>query len=619
MLGSCVTAAPKSPNVVIIYGDDVGFGDVGVYGAQKIPTPNIDRLATEGIQFLDGHCTASTCTPSRYSMLTGLYGFREGVGILPPDAPLCIPTDVLTLPKLFKKAGYDTAVIGKWHLGLGRPGVKTDWNGAVKPGPLEIGFDYSFLLPSTNDRVPCVYLENHHVVNLDPNDPLYVTHAPVAPQGFKGTVYPDGRKNPEAETYYEADDQHSCSVINGIGRIGYQWGGKSALWNDETMADEFVHQAKKYIASKKDRPFFLYFASQDIHVPRAPHPRFQGKTSLGKRGDAMVQFDWVTGEIVKTLEEHGLRENTIIVFSSDNGPVYDDGYKDGSTVRQSSQEGDGGHDGSGPYRGGKYQIYEGGTRVPFIVSWPAKIKPGTSNALVNHIDFIASFADLLGVELKPNEAVDSRNMLKAFLGEDPVGLPFMPEESFRTLGLRRGPWKYMTSHKEELYNLESDIDEANNVIAQYPEITAKMRNTLQRIRKEGRIRKLPGDIKMPEYTASTEEAHNPARHAFDGNEATRWAAINRQAGHWLQVDYKNPTVVSGVQIVWEQGDKKYGYIVEGSDDVLSWEKLAEGYADTHGSKHNFSAEKRYYRVRTTIEGPNIWPSIREFTVISTTD
>jgi len=488
LLGASVTAAPKLPNVVIIYGDDVGYGDVGAYGAQKIPTPNIDRLAKEGIQFLDGHCTASTCTPSRYSMLSGLYGFREGVGILPPDAPLCIPTDVLTLPKLFKKAGYDTAVIGKWHLGLGRPGVKTDWNGAVKPGPLEIGFDYSFLLPSTNDRVPCVYLENHHVVNLDPNDPLYVTHEPVAPQGFKGTVYPDGRKNPEAETYYEADDQHSCSVIHGIGRIGYQWGGKSALWNDETMADEFVHQAKKYIASKKDRPFFLYFASQDIHVPRAPHPRFQGKTSLGKRGDAMVQFDWVTGEIVKTLEEHGLRENTIIVFSSDNGPVYDDGYKDGSTVRQSSQEGDGGHDGSGSYRGGKYQIYEGGTRVPFIISWPAKIKPGTSNALVNHIDFIASFADLLGVPLKPNEAVDSRNMLKAFLGDDPVGLPFMPEESFKTLGLRRGPWKYVTGHKEELYNLESDIGEAKNVISQFPEVAAEMRKTLTKVKKEGRIR-----------------------------------------------------------------------------------------------------------------------------------
>ena len=620
MLGSCVTAAPKSPNVVIIYGDDVGFGDVGVYGAQKIPTPNIDRLATEGIQFLDGHCTASTCTPSRYSMLTGLYGFREGVGILPPDAPLCIPTDVLTLPKLFKKAGYDTAVIGKWHLGLGRPGVKTDWNGAVKPGPLEIGFDYSFLLPSTNDRVPCVYLENHHVVNLDPNDPLYVTHGPVPPKGFTGTVYPDGVKNPAAMTYYPSSHGHNNSVINGIGRIGYQWGGKSALWNDETMADEFVDRAQQYIASrKKDTPFFLYFASQDIHVPRAPHPRFQGKTSLGKRGDAMVQFDWVTGEIVKALEAHGLRENTIIIFSSDNGPVYDDGYKDGSTVRQSSQEGDGGHDASGSYRGGKYQIYEGGTRVPFIISWPTKIKPGTSNALVSQIDFIASFADLIGVKLADDEAVDSRTILSALMGEDEKGLPYTVEEAWHTLALRRGPWKYVSKQNKELYNLDSDIGETNNVIGQYPEVAKQMRTILTRIKTEGRIRKIEDGIERPIYSASSAENHNPARHAFDGNEATRWAGINRQAGHWLQVDYKNPTAVSGVQIVWEQGDKKYGYIVEGSDDVLSWEKLAEGYADTHGSKHNFSAEKRYYRVRTTIEGPNIWPSIREFTVISTTD
>jgi arylsulfatase A-like enzyme len=488
---TCVASSMRSPNVVIIYGDDVGFSDVGVYGSKKIPTPNIDQLAKEGIQFLDGHCTAATCTPSRFSMLTGLYGFRKGVGILPPDAPLCIPTNILTLPKMFKKAGYETAVIGKWHLGLGKAGVPTDWNGAVKPGPLEIGFDDSFLLPSTNDRVPCVYLENHHVVNLDPNDPLYVTHKPVKPAGFKGTVYPDGRKNPEAETYYEADHQHSCSVINGIGRIGYQWGGKSALWNDETMADEFVNHAKQYIASRtKDKPFFLYFASQDIHVPRAPHPRFQGKTSLGKRGDAMVQFDWVTGEIVKTLEEYGLRENTIIIFSSDNGPVYDDGYKDGSTVRQSRKEGDHGHDASGPYRGGKYQIYEGGTRVPFIISWPGKIVPGTSNALVNQIDFMASFAALLGVDLKNTEAVDSRNMLTTFLGEDPVGLSFMPVEAFRTLGLRRGPWKYIRRQHEELYNLESDISESKNVIGKYPEIAAEMKSTLQRIEKEGRVRNL---------------------------------------------------------------------------------------------------------------------------------
>lgn len=490
--------ASDQPNVVFIYGDDVGYGDVGAYGAEKIPTPNIDRLAQEGIQFLDGHCSAATCTPSRFSMLTGLYGFRKGVAILPPNAPLCIPTDILTLPKMFKKAGYDTAVIGKWHLGIGQKGVVTNWNGDVKPGPIEIGFDYSFLLPSTNDRVPCVYVENHRVVNLDPNDPLYVGKKP---KGFKGTVYPDAKKDKASMTYYPSSHGHNNSVINGIGRIGYQWGGKSALWNDETMADEFVNQAKKYIATKKDKPFFLYFASQDIHVPRAPHPRFQGKTTLGKRGDAMVQFDWVTGEIMKTLEKHGLRENTIIVFSSDNGPVYDDGYSDGTTVRTSTKESDGGHDGSGAYRGGKYQIYEGGTRVPFIVSWPAKLKPGKSKALVNQIDFIASFASLVGVELGQNEAVDSRNTLKAFLGEDQVGLPFMPEEAGkRSLALRKGAWKYIeqkawkkkqgkTNVSRELYNLDSDIGEQKNVIKQYPEVADQMKKTLDKVQSEGRIRK----------------------------------------------------------------------------------------------------------------------------------
>ena len=224
----------EHPNVVIIYGDDVGYGDVGVNGSTKIPTPYIDKIASQGISFTDGHCTAATCTPSRYSMLTGLYGFREGVRILPPNAPLCIPTNILTLPKLFKKAGYNTAVVGKWHLGLGEKNSNVNWNAEVKPGPLEVGFDYSFLLPSTNDRVPCVYVENYKVVNLDPKDPLYVG---TAPEGHKRTIYPYGRTNPEAETYYPADHQHSETVINGIGRIGKMWGGKSALWNDETMAD----------------------------------------------------------------------------------------------------------------------------------------------------------------------------------------------------------------------------------------------------------------------------------------------------------------------------------------------------------------------------------------------
>ncbi len=494
-------AKTSQPNVVIIYGDDVGYGDVGAYGSKMIPTPNIDKLAKEGLIFTDGHCSAATCTPSRFSMLTGVHGFRHGVHVLAPNAPLKIPTDIMTLPKMFKKAGYDTAVIGKWHLGIGKKGEAVNWNGDVKPGPLEIGFDYSFLLPSTNDRVPCVYVENHRVVNLDPKDPLYVGKKP---ENFTGTMYPDGRKDRSAMTYYQSSHGHNNSVINGIGRIGYMYGGKSALWNDETMSDVFVEKMKKYVSEKRKKPFFLYFASQDVHVPRTPHPRFKGKTKLGYRGDAMVQFDWTTGEIMKTLEKHGLTENTIVIFSSDNGPVYDDGYEDGTTVRTSTKESDRGHDGSGIYRGGKYQIYEGGTRVPFIVRWPAKIKPGKSPALFNQIDLLASFAKLTGVKLKDGEAKDSRDMLAALIGKDKVGLPYMIEEA-RGQALRRAEWKYIPAPKArskkgkkkapkkaklgQLYNLDKDPSEQKNVINEHPEVGKSMDAQLKELVKSSGLRK----------------------------------------------------------------------------------------------------------------------------------
>lgn len=259
-----IVIGAQRPNVVIIYGDDVGYGDIGINGAEKIPTPNIDRLAAEGIVFNDGHAASATCTPSRYSMLTGRLAFREKIKILPPSGTLVIPTDKLTLPKLFRRADYATGVIGKWHLGLGKKGAKTDWNDEVKPGPLEIGFDYSYLLPVTNDRVPCVYLEGHRVVNLDPADPLFISNSPKPPQGFTGTIYPDGRVDRDAQIY-AADRQHSNSVINGIARVGYMFGGKSALWNDETMTDHFVDKAIDFIKRQGDEAFFLYFASQDSH------------------------------------------------------------------------------------------------------------------------------------------------------------------------------------------------------------------------------------------------------------------------------------------------------------------------------------------------------------------
>jgi arylsulfatase A-like enzyme len=481
--GAMTAAGAVKPNVVIIYGDDVGYADVGVYGAKKIPTPNLDALAREGLVFTDAHCSAATCTPSRFSLLTGRLGFRNGARILPPNAPLIIPTDILTLPGLFKKAGYVTGVVGKWHLGVGRRGEPTDWNGIVKPGPLEVGFDYSFLLPYTNDRVPCVYLRNHRVVNLDPKDPIHVGGR-TGPDP-RSTVYPDGRKNRAAMTYYKSSHGHNQSVINGIGRIGYMCGGKSALWDDETMADVFVEEARKFISGHKDEPFFLYFSSQDVHVPRVPHPRFKGKSELSYRGDAMVQLDWSAGEVIKALDKHGLKENTIVIFSSDNGPVYDDGYRDGTTVPTSKREVDRGHDASGPYRGGKYQIYEGGTRVPMIVRWPARIKPGSTKALISQTDFMASFAELLKVDLGDDAAIDSQNVLKALLGEDQRGAVYLVEEA-RGVALRKGPWKLIaTKSGGRLHNLDTDIAEQTDIAGQHPEIVKSLSTTMTKI-KQGR-------------------------------------------------------------------------------------------------------------------------------------
>ncbi|MEZ5979689.1 MAG: arylsulfatase [Planctomycetota bacterium] len=476
---------PRRPNVLLIYGDDVGWGDVGAYGSALIPTPNIDRLAARGVRFTDAHCSASTCTPSRFSLLTGVHGFRSGVRVLPPDAPLVVPTDATTLADVFRDAGYTTSIVGKWHLGLGAAGERVDWNGEVAPGPLELGFDRCFLLPSTNDRVPCVFVDGHDVVGLDASDPLFVG---ARPQDLACTEYPNGKLHPEAMTYYRSTVGHADSVINGIGRIGTMWGGSDALWDDEEMADVFVERAASWIRGRdRERPFFLWYSAQDIHVPRTPNARFRGATTLGYRGDAMVALDWVVGELVRTLEEEGIAEDTLVIFTSDNGPVYDDGYDDGTTVPTSTREVDRGHDASGPWRGGKYQIYEGGTRVPFVVSWPGRVEPGVSGALVSQIDLVASFASLLGRELRPDEAIDSRDALAALLGDDPRGATFLVEESGR-LALREGTWKFVAPRGEgsgELYDLATDPGEGTDLAALEPDRAAGMAARLERLASDG--------------------------------------------------------------------------------------------------------------------------------------
>ncbi|HET8830055.1 MAG TPA: arylsulfatase [Pelobium sp.] len=480
-------AQDKKPNIVIIYVDDLGYGDLGVYGAKGVETPNLDKMASKGLLFTDGHCGASTCTPSRFSLLTGKYAFRNKASILPGDAPALITPETPTVANMLKRAGYNTAVIGKWHLGLGNGNI--DWNGYISMGPKEIGFDYSFLIPATGDRVPTVYTENQRVVNLDPKDPIKVSYE------SKIGNRPTGTENPEL-LKMKADLQHSNTIVNGVSRIGFMSGGESALWKDEEFSLLLTQKAKEYMTANKSNPFFLYFAFQDIHVPRVPHPMFVGKSSMGPRGDAIAQMDYCTGELMKTLDSLGIAENTLVIFSSDNGPVLDDGYADKSVEML------GDHKPAGPFRGGKYSAFEGGTRVPTITYWPSKIKSGVSNALFSQIDIYHSLSKLVGVELNENEAVDSFNALPVLLGKQKKGgRKVMLEESF-TLALRSGDWKYIhpvsmstplkKKHKNietgmskdvQLYNLKNDVFEQNNLAARFPEKVKEMQNWLENIKK----------------------------------------------------------------------------------------------------------------------------------------
>jgi len=477
-------AAENKPNIVIIYVDDLGYGDIGVNGAKGVQTPNVDRLARGGVNFTDAHCSAATCTPSRYSLLTGSYAFRRNAAILPGDAPLLIDPSKGTLPSMLKQAGYTTAVVGKWHLGLGSGQV--NWNGEITPGAREVGFDYSFIIPATPDRVPCVFVENDRVAGLEKDDPLEVSYAHDLGGFPLGSEHPDMLK-------MQADAQHSCSVINGVSRIGYMKGGHQALWKDEDFPLVMTGKAKTFIEENKDHPFFLYFAIPDIHVPRMPNPMFVGKSTMGRRGDDIAEMDWCTGQIVGELEKLGLSENTLIIFSSDNGPILNDGYAD--------QAGEllGDHQPGGPYKGGKYSAYEAGTRMPTIVYWPGKVKPGKSSALLSQVDLYASLARLAGEEVQRGDAPDSEDHLDAWLGKTQKGREVMPEEAF-TLALRKGDWKYIQPQSSptpdwlknkdvatglmdvpQLYNLQEDAGETTNVAAEHPEIVHEIQQKLKEI------------------------------------------------------------------------------------------------------------------------------------------
>jgi arylsulfatase A-like enzyme len=488
--------AQQRPNVLILYADDLGYGDLSSYGSTVISTPNIDRLAENGLRFTDAHCTASTCTPSRFSLLSGRYAWRKkGTNILPGNANLTIPANITTLPKVFQSAGYLTGVVGKWHLGLGNT-FPIDWNKEVSPGPKEIGFDYSFIFPATADRTPTVFMENQTVIGLEASEPIEVSYEHAFTGELLGKDHPEMLKMINDPT--QGHDQH---IVNGIGRIGYMKGSKRAEWADEELGFTFNTKAIAFIdeSLKEKKPFFLYYAIHDIHVPRMPASIFKGKSKLGYRGDAILEMDHSVGVILEALKQRGLLNNTLIVFSSDNGPVLNDGYLDQSPQTALAQD----YKPSGIYRGGKYSVLEGGTRVPMMVYWADKIKPNTvSNAMFTQIDLMASFAKMLDKKLPENEFTDSRDYFNTLTGKQNTSRNYIIEQPINSsLAIVKDGWKYITpsdgpalmkevnietgySKEDQLYNLKEDPKELHNLALKYPQKLAELKVLLSKTKAE---------------------------------------------------------------------------------------------------------------------------------------
>jgi arylsulfatase A-like enzyme len=382
---------------------------------------------------------------------------------------------------MLSQEGYHTGIVGKWHLGLGDGRV--DWNQPIAPGPNEVGFDYAYILAATQDRVPTVYIENGRVVGLDPEDPIEVNYR----ENFHGE--PTGKDNPEM-LKMKWHHGHFNSIVNGISRIGYMKGGASARWVDENMADTFLVKATEYIKAHKDEPFFLYYALQQPHVPRTPHQRFVGTSGMGPRGDVIVEADWCIGELINTLESEGLLENTLVILSSDNGPVLNDGYYD------DAEEKVGQHKPAGQLRGGKYSLFEAGTRVPFITFWKGRIEPSVSHAMVSQIDLLSSLASLVGSQAR---GMDSEDLLEAFLGNNDRGREELILEATSRTALRKGIWKMIPPYsgaavnrnvnielgndpQYQLYDLSEDLGEQNNLAESHGEKLEEMITSFEEIR-----------------------------------------------------------------------------------------------------------------------------------------
>lgn len=495
--------AQERPNVVLIFVDDLGYGDLSCYGAKKLQTPNIDKLAAEGRRFTDAHSASAVCTPSRYALLTGEYPMRanggEGVwGPAPIESPLLINPDTLTIADLFKRGGYDTAVIGKWHLGFGKG--SNNWQEPLRPGPLDLGFDYYFGVPIVNSAPPYVYVENDRIVGGDPADPLVYLS-----RNEKGAT-------PITEIPPDASQRTPNRFKGAV--------AAHKLYNDYQIATTLTKKATEWIKGRKQKPFFLYLAPTNVHHPFTPAERFQGTSQCGLYGDSVHELDWIVGEVMKSLQESGVADNTLVIFTSDNGAMFNFGGR--VAVEK-------GHKINGELLGSKFGIWEGGHRIPLIAWWPGKIAAGSlSNQLFCNVDMLASFAALTGQELSAADQKDSINMLPALVGDPDHPLraemiisPHKPSH----LSLRKGKWMYIpaqgdggfTGSKPEqhawggaavtalvntpnsdiadgkikpgappaqLYDLEADVNQTKNLYHEYPEVVQQMDALLKTYRQK---------------------------------------------------------------------------------------------------------------------------------------
>ena len=488
-----VASATAAPNIILINADDLGYGDLGCYGATLVRTPNIDRIAKEGRLFTDAHSPSSVCSPSRYGLLTGQYPLRRNFwGPTDSNQELTISNSQPTIASVLKAAGYSTACIGKWHLGFGEG--KTDWNKPLEPGPLERGFGYYFGMPTVNSGGPYVYVENHGVVDYDREDPFVSI-----------------RKKPSLT---EKWPEKGAGPFGGADRAHLRY-------RDEQVGTEFAKRAVAWIGRQAEtpgKPFFLYLATTSIHHPFTPHPRFKGSSGCGLYGDFIHELDWIVGEVLAALDEHKLSENTLVIFTSDNGGMLNNGGQDAWKA---------GHRPNGKLLGFKFGAWEGGHRVTFIARWPGRIPGGTSSgALLSQIDLIATFAAAANTSLPEGALIDGVNQLPEFLGEaDKPARDFLviSPNSPKHLTIRKGDWVYIPASGEggfqgkkvgdhllggsaaqaltgfensdvtdgrirpgapasQLYNLKTDPYQKHNAVYDNPEVAADLAEELSRWR-----------------------------------------------------------------------------------------------------------------------------------------